>query len=111
MDVKDELSHLSVIFVVGGRFLSVEVLERDIGAEKVDGVPNGGRVSDSCPGLKDASERGSFEETGEEEVSLQVGEGEELVGGRHREPKTGDDPSFYRERVVSKKEFITPFRL
>ena len=98
MDVKDESSHLSVVFVMGGRFLGIEVPERDIGAEEVDGVPNSRRVSDGCSGLKDASESGTFEKTGEEEVPLQVGEGEELFGGRHREPKTGNDPSFYREK-------------
>ena len=70
MDVKDESSHLSVVFIVGGRFLSVEVPERDIGAEEVDGVPDGGRVSNGGSGLEDASEGGGFKETSEEEVPL-----------------------------------------
>ena len=70
MEVKDESSHLSVVFIVGGRFLGVEVSECDIGTEEVDGVPNGRGVSDDCSGFKDASERGSFEEAGEEEVPL-----------------------------------------
>ena len=86
---------------MGGGFFGVEVPERDIGAEEVYGVTDGGRVSDGCSGFEDANERGSFEEASEEEVPLQVGEGEELFGGRHREPKMGDDPSFYRENGKS----------
>ena len=78
MEVKDEASHLSVVFVVGGGFLGIEVPERDIGVEEVDGVPDSGGVSNSCSGLEDTSEGGSFEEASEEKVPLQVGEGEEL---------------------------------
>ena len=70
MDVKDETSHLSVVFIVGAWFLGVEVPECDIGAEEVDGIADSGGVSDGSPGFKDASERGSFEETSEEEVPL-----------------------------------------
>ena len=70
MDVKDESSHLSVVFVVGGRFLGVEVSERDIGAEEVDGVPDSGGVLDGSSGLKDVGERGGFEEGSEEKIPL-----------------------------------------
>ena len=97
MNVKDESSHLSVIFVVGGGFFSVEVLERDIGMEEADGVLNGRGVTDGGSGFEYAEESGGFEKAGEEEVPLKVGEREKLVGGRHREPRTGDDPTFYRE--------------
>ena len=48
---------------------------------------------------------GGFKEASEEEIPLQVGEREELLEGRHREPKTGNDPSFYSVRGRSKKEF------
>ena len=64
------MSHLSVVFVIGGGFLGIEVPERDIGAEEVDGVADSGGVSDGCPGFEDTSERGSFKETSEEEVPL-----------------------------------------
>ena len=50
-------------------------------------------------------ENGSFEEGGEEEVSLEVGQREELFGGRHREPKMGDDPSF----LYVEKDFLILF--
>ena len=96
---------------MGCGFFGVEVPERDIGAEKVYSVADGGRVSDSCPGLEDADEGWGFEEAGKEEIPLEVGEGEELFGGRHREPETGDDPSFYMEKRKSKRNFIAPFRL
>ena len=94
MEVKDELSHLSIIFVVGSRFFSVEVAEGNVGAEVVDGVTDSRGVVNSGSGFEDMSERGGLEKHSEEEVPLEVGQGEELFGGRHREPKTGDDPSF-----------------
>ena len=93
---------------MGGRFLGVEVLERDIGVEEVDGISDSGGVSDGCPGFKDAGERGSFEEASEEEVPLQVGEREKLFRGRHREPKTGDIPSFIEKQKRSKGNLLLP---
>ena len=54
------------------------------------------------------SEGGSFEEGGEEEVPLEVGQGEQLFGGRHRKPKAGDDPSFYIVRGDSRKILLHP---
>ena len=75
--------------------------------EQSDGITDGRGVANGSSGFKDMSEGGSFEEGSEEEISLEVGQGEELFGGRHREPKTGDDPSFYRVR----ENFISPFRL
>ena len=69
-DVKDESSHLSIIFVVGGGFFSVEVVECNIGAKEVDGVTDCGGISDGSSGLKNAGEGGSFEEASEEEVPL-----------------------------------------
>ena len=97
MDVKDESSHLSVVFVPGAGFLGLEVPERDIGTKEVDGITDSGGVVNGRMRFKDTGEGGSFKETGVEEVPLEVGEREELFGRRHREPKTGDDPSFYMD--------------
>ena len=37
MNVKDEMSNLSVIFVVGGGFLGIEVVECNVGVKEADG--------------------------------------------------------------------------
>ena len=55
---------------MGAGFLGVEVPERDIGAEEVYGVTDGGGVSNSGSGFEDAGKGGCFKETGEEEVPL-----------------------------------------
>ena len=73
--------------------------------EEVNGVAYGGGVVDCGSGFDNVEEGGRFEETGEEEVPLQVGEGEELVRRRHREPKTGDGPSFYSGVKVKEEKF------
>ena len=51
MDVKDESSHLPVIFIIGARFLGVEVAEGNVGVEEVDGVPDGRGVADGSSGF------------------------------------------------------------
>ena len=61
----------------------------------------------SGSGFKDACKGGSFEKRSEEKIPLKVGQGEELFGRRHREPKTGDDPSFYSLR----ENLFSPFQL
>ena len=73
MEIKDEASHLSVIFVIGGGLFSVEVAKGNIGVEESDGIVDGGGVMDSGSGFKDACEGGSFEKCGEEEIPLEVG--------------------------------------
>ena len=108
-EVKDESSHLSVDFVPGAGFLHVEVVEGNIGVEEVDSVPYCGGVANGCMSVEDTAECGGLEKGGVEEIPLKVGEGEELFRRRHREPKMGDDPSFYSKREF--KIFITPFRL
>ena len=110
-DVKDESSHLSVVFVPGTWFLSVEVSERHIGVEEVDGVTNGRGVADGSVGLEYSSKRGGFEEASVEEVPLEVREREKLLGRRHREPKMGDNPSLYRGFRKIERNFIAPFWL
>ena len=107
MEVKDESSHLSFGFVIGGGFFSIEVVESNVGVEESDGVVDSGGVVNSGSRFEDVHEGGCFEECGEEEIPLEVGQGEELFRGRHREPKTGDDPSFYSVR----ENFISPFQL
>ena len=97
------MSHLSIIFIMGGRFLRIEVAEGNVGVEKINGITDGGGVMNSGARFEDVGEGRRFKEAGEEEVPLQVGEGEELFGGRHREPKTGDGPSLYKVRKGSKK--------
>ena len=51
MDVKDESSHLSIVFIPGARFFGIEVAECNIGAEEVDGVADSGGVTDGCSGF------------------------------------------------------------
>ena len=60
MDVKDESSHLSVVFVPRAGFLSVEVSECHIGAEEVDGVADSRGVMDGGVGFENASEGRGF---------------------------------------------------
>ena len=97
-DVKDEVSHLSVVFIPRAWLLHVEIVEGLVGVEEVNGIADGRGVTDSGVGFKDASEGRRFEEASVEEIPLEVGEGKELFSGRHRESKTDNDPSFYRTR-------------
>ena len=62
-------------------------------------------VTNASPGFEDAGKRWGFKKGSEEEVPLKVGKREELLGGRHREPKMGSDPSFY---IVSYKILLLP---
>ena len=105
-DVKDELSHLSIVFIPGAWLLCIEVAEGHVDAEEVNGIADGRGAADSGAGFEDASKGRSFKETGVEEVPLKVGEREELFGRRHREPKTGDDPSFYTSQRRRLKEIL-----
>ena len=56
MDVKDKSPHLSVVFVMGGRFFHVEVAEGNVDVEEVDSVPNGRGVTNGSPGFQDVRE-------------------------------------------------------
>ena len=108
MDVKDEASHLSIVFIPGAGFFSIEVVKCNVGAEEVNGIMDGGGVANGGVRFENTGEGRSFEETGVEEVPLQVGERKELFGRRHREPRTGDDPSLYRTEEESKEFLLLP---
>ena len=104
LEVKDKVSQLLVEVVVGRWFLGIEVAKSNVGAEERDGIFDGRGISDDGSRCQKIGEGGGFEERGEEEVPLEVWQGEELFGRRHREPKTGDDPSF----IVYKKILFHP---
>ena len=85
---------MSIVFVVRTRFLCVEVAKGNVSVEESNGIADGRGITDGGSGFKDLSEGRGFEEGSKEKVPLEVGQGEELFRGRHREPKMGDDPSF-----------------
>ena len=52
-DVKDESSHLSIVFIPGGGFLGIEVPECHIGSEEIDGTTDGRGVTNGGARFKD----------------------------------------------------------
>ena len=56
------MSQLMVEVVVGRRFLGIEVVEGNIGAEEGDGIFDGGGVSNNGSRCQDIGEGGGFEE-------------------------------------------------